>query len=108
MSSPEPNPVTSPEPAAPPAAPKVVTRTRRRSASRPAGPPTSAASDAGVPSLAEAQPHPGSGSPAADGLVEPGTVGVEPGAGGAGPTDDSDDGHPELHVPIKKKGSRKR
>ncbi len=71
------------EPAAPPAAPRVVTRTRRRSASRPAGPPSGAPAgeqahatgDVPLPSLADAEPHAGSGQPAAHGLVEPGTVG---------------------------------
>jgi ribonuclease E len=86
-------------PEAPPAEaekPKVVTRTRRRSASRPAGPPS------------------GAGTVPASGVVEPGTAGLEPGADG------SSAAQPELssggpgeaptveHVPIKKKGSRKR
>ncbi|MET1058258.1 MAG: Rne/Rng family ribonuclease [Nocardioides sp.] len=101
------------EPAAPPAAPKVVTRTRRRSASRPAGPPVTVAADsssddgvsAPVPSLGESQPHAGSGAPAGDGLVEPGTAGIEPGSDA---DDDQSDAATELHVPIKKKGSRKR
>ena len=61
-----------------------------------------------MPTLTEAQPHAGSGAPAENGLVEPGTAGVEPGADASGQTQDSADGHPELHVPIKKKGSRKR
>ncbi|WP_299924795.1 Rne/Rng family ribonuclease [uncultured Nocardioides sp.] len=76
--------------------PKVVTRTRRRSASRPAGPPS------------------GVGTAPASGVVEPGTAGLEPGADG------QPSAQPELssggpgeapvveHVPIKKKGSRKR
>ncbi|WP_416953585.1 Rne/Rng family ribonuclease [Nocardioides sp. T5] len=76
--------------------PKVVTRTRRRSASRPAGPPS------------------GVGTVPASGVVEPGTAGLEPGADG------QSSAQPELssggpgeapvveHVPIKKKGSRKR
>ena len=104
-----------PEPAPEPAAPKVVTRTRRRSASRPAGPPVTAAADASdsdgvsapVPSLDEAQPHAGSGAPAGDGLVEPGTAGLEPGTESV--TGDAEgEAAAELHVPIKKKGSRKR
>jgi hypothetical protein len=60
---------------------------------------THATGDVPLPSLAEAEPHAGSGQPADHGIVEPGTVGVEPGDG---------EQHPELHVPIKKKGSRKR
>jgi len=63
-----------------------------------------------VPSLAESQPHAGSGAPAGDGLVEPGTAGIEPGADGVTSDEDGEptDTAPELHVPIKKKGSRKR
>ena len=75
----------------------MVTRTRRRSASRPAGPPA-----AGV-----------IGEPPTTGAVEPGTVSVE---AGAPPPENPDvgalepageDAHVE-HVPIKKKGARKR
>ena len=63
-----------------------------------------------MPSLAEAQPHAGSGAPAGDGLVEPGTAGIEPGADSVTGDAEGDptDAAPELHVPIKKKGSRKR
>ncbi len=39
------------------------------------------------------------GQPAHDGLVEPGAVDLEPGA---------PEEHAELHVPVKKKGSRRR
>ncbi len=79
------------EPPTEPAAPKVVTRTRRRSASRPAGPPAT------VPAMPEAQPPGVVGQPAADGVVEPGTADAEVG------------GRPVVeHVPIKKRGSRKR
>ncbi len=71
-------PAPAPEEIAPPEPPKVVTRTRRRSASRPAGPPTTS-------------PEPdGSGSAVA--VAEPG----------------AEHNHVVEHVPIKKKGSRKR
>jgi ribonuclease E len=72
--------------------PRVVTRTRRRSASRPAGPP------AGVGTVPDS------------GAVEPGTVVVEQGSDavaepGAEPAAEA----PVVeHVPIKKRGSRKR
>jgi ribonuclease E len=80
-------------PTAPPEAPRVVTRTRRRSASRPAGPPST---------------------------VEPSTVESD-GAAPGGPADASADaveaadaadpgveGGTALHVPVKRKRSRKR
>lgn len=64
--------------------PRVVTRTRRRSASRPAGPPSGVA-----------------GTLPESGRVEPGTSDVEPG--------DEAGSEPHVeHVPIKKKGARKR
>jgi ribonuclease E len=45
------------------------------------------------------------GEPPVDGIVEPGTVATEPGDGQGDETSD----HPTIpHVPIKKKGSRKR
>ncbi|GAB2460765.1 hypothetical protein GCM10027062_45390 [Nocardioides hungaricus] len=103
--TPEPEPVAEEAPAAP-EPPKVVTRTRRRSASRPAGPP-----------VAEELPAPvgivGSvGAPPADGIVEPGTADTEPGTGPGiepGAEFDLEGEHPHVeHVPIKKKGSRKR
>ena len=82
-----------PEPA-PPAPPKVVTRTRRRSASRPAGPPASTSS---VPAMSEAESPGVVGQPAEHGAVEPGTADAEVG------------GKPVVeHVPVKKRGSRKR
>jgi ribonuclease E len=103
-----------PEPAAP-----VVTRTRRRRASRPAGPPSPATDDAGGTG--------GVGTPPRHGAVEPGTVeGVEPGPGGTSDpasgsspvpaveeADDeaaasAEDAPPVTHVPVKKRGSRKR
>ena len=102
----EPAPEPAPEPAveavdeapADAEAPRVVTRTRRRSASRPAGPPSA------VPATS------GAGTVPASGVVEPGTVDVEPGVDpGAGPGAESGVDAPIVeHVPIKKKGSRKR
>jgi ribonuclease E len=69
-----------PEPPAEPEKPRVVTRTRRRSASRPAGPPSSA----------EARDGSGGGDAVAD-----------------APTEQPDE-TPALHVPVKRKGARKR
>jgi len=77
-------PETSPNGASPPAAapPRVVTSVRRRgAASRPAGPP------------AGSQPEEGS---TVDGVVSASVLGDEPAAGS------------QAHVPVKKKGSRKR
>ena len=75
----------------------MVTRTRRRSASRPAGPPS------------------GAGTVPQTGVVEPGTAGLEPGTGAPSgeavapaPVDGADETPVVEHVPIKKKGSRKR
>ena len=108
--SPEPLPAAgpAPEPAAGPAPepvvapPKVVTRSRRRSASRPAGPPTTA-------TQAPAGSATGSvAAPATDGFVEPVASGVQPGTLNNTGHEAADGAHPELHVPIKKKGSRKR
>ncbi|KRF07642.1 hypothetical protein ASG88_02095 [Nocardioides sp. Soil777] len=83
------------EPAPEQERPRVVTRTRRRSASRPAGPPSGVA-----------------GTLPESGRVEPGTSDVELGGEpGAVPdpsaTDAGSEPHVE-HVPIKKKGARKR
>ncbi len=89
----EPEPESQPEPVQAPveaSKPQVVTRTRRRSASRPAGPPP-------VPQVGLA------GTAPEFGAVEPGTVTLEPGA-----TDAAADAPMVEHVPIKKKGSRKR
>ncbi len=69
-----------PTPAAEPEKPRVVTRTRRRSASRPAGPPASA----------------------------DGTSGSGAGDATEAPADKHADEVPALHVPVKKKGARKR
>ncbi len=93
-----------PAPAEPP---RVVTRTRRRSATGPAGPP------AALPA-ADVPPALAGGPTASDGLTEPGTVdAVEPG-GGSQPdgfddgVEPDEDAHPVEHVPIKKRGTRKR
>ena len=87
----QPDPVQAP---VEPSKPQVVTRTRRRSASRPAGPPA-------APQLGVAGTAPESG------VVAPGTASDAPGS-----TDASTDLGPDVpvvgHVPIKKKGSRKR
>jgi ribonuclease E len=98
---------------------KVVTRTRRRAASRPAGPPAGAVEDAQaalpIGEQLAAEPAPAEdpatvgaiGSPAGDGAVEPIVPAVEP-----GPVPDAAEPEPEEphveHVPIKKKGTRKR
>ena len=78
----------------------MVTRTRRRSASRPAGPPAAlpATTSVGV-----------TGTLPESGLVEPGTAGVEPGHDAVETAAEVDGEAPVVeHVPIKKKGSRKR
>ncbi len=75
-------PVSEPAPPAEPERPRVVTRTRRRSASRPAGPPAAASGDASADGTAAGH---------AEESVEP-----------------SADGKPALHVPVKRKGARKR
>ena len=89
--------VVTPEQPAAPEPPKVVTRTRRRAATRPAGPPAEDPQD--TTSLAPA----GSvGEPSQDRAVEPGSADAEPGEGAA-------EEQPQVeHVPIKKKGTRKR
>ncbi|MBS2937264.1 Rne/Rng family ribonuclease [Nocardioides sp. J2M5] len=85
-----------------PEKPRVVTRTRRRSASRPAGPPSALASATTSSGVAGTLPE--------SGAVEPGTAGVEP--GGAAASDGAEAPAAEAssveHVPIKRKGSRKR
>ncbi|MGZ4445841.1 MAG: Rne/Rng family ribonuclease [Nocardioides sp.] len=93
---------TPAEPAAAPAAPKVVTRTRGRSATRPAGPPATVPSMAAVDAGGATSPATSGdvGERAQHGLVEPGAASTEPGA--------DSDAHPVEHVPIKKKGQRKR
>jgi ribonuclease E len=87
-------------PAVAPEPPTVVTRTRGRRATRPAGPPSG-----GEPSAAAGFATTGSvGAPPLAGTVEPGTAVTEPGQG----EDPHAESHPVEHVPIKKKGSRKR
>ena len=122
-------PVAEPEPAqapvAEPAAPRVVTRTRggsrrARASAPPVGStvePTAdpaaepAAGTASTPepvreaerprTEGEGVPAMGSiGAPPGDGLVEPGTSAAEPGAGSEEPS--------ELHVPVKRRGGRRR
>jgi ribonuclease E len=75
-----------------PMKPQVVTRTRRRSATRPAGPPV-------VPPVGVAGRLPETG------FIEPGTADIEPGTGADGVHGEAP--HVE-HVPIKKRGTRKR
>ena len=94
----------SPEPAAEPSEPpqpRVVTSTRRRSARRPAGPPAAS----------EETPMPGAGTQAGP-AAEPVEIPVDPGedddAGDSDETDAAGGGFSLLHVPIKRKGSRKR
>ncbi|SEB44684.1 ribonuclease E [Nocardioides exalbidus] len=89
-----------------PEKPRVVTRTRRRSASRPAGPPAT---------LSAAAPIGDAGTPPGSGIVEPVAVDVDPGVGtplASGSEDAAAEAESEApaieHVPIKKKGSRKR
>ena len=82
-----PSPSREPEPTAPPEPPKVVTRTRRRAASRPAGPPPV------VPA-----PEAATGSV----LVDDAGTGVD------GEEHDHHESGPALHVPVKRRGSRKR
>jgi ribonuclease E len=113
----EPEPEPTPEPTPEPEKPTVVTRTRRRSASRPAGPPRSDDAVA-VPAMADAPTAIGTeregsvGAPAVDGVVEPGTAeDADPGAGTGEAVGEAvgeaAPAHVE-HVPIKRKGSRKR
>nr|WP_230487323.1 Rne/Rng family ribonuclease [Nocardioides anomalus] len=111
---PEPEPEPTPEPEPAPQQTTVVTRTRRRSASRPAGPPQHHAEPdpAGVPALHQATAGIGAerdgsvGAPALDGMVEPGTAAAE---GDAVSAESAEPAEPAVeHVPIKRKGSRKR
>ncbi|GAB2621340.1 hypothetical protein GCM10027270_04770 [Nocardioides ginkgobilobae] len=83
---------------APPAAPKVVTRTR---SSRPAR-------QGSVPSMGEASAVGGVGEPAGDGRVEPGTAGAAPDAGTDAGTETGGGASTVEHVPVKRKGARKR
>ncbi len=76
-------------PPAPPEPPKVVTRTRRRAASRPAGPPAAVVAADGPRTAAAVMVD--DSAPAIDGEEH-----------------DHHDAGPALHVPIKRRGSRKR
>ncbi|HYH34305.1 MAG TPA: ribonuclease E/G, partial [Nocardioides sp.] len=78
------------EPAPAPTAPTVVTRTRRRSARRPAGPPTTGPADGSTGAVAPL------GGVSDDGAVEP------------APADAERAPAPVEHVPVKKRGARKR
>ena len=92
------------EAAVPVERPKVVTRTRGRRATRPAGPPATAPSPASAPGSMGSV-----GAPPEHGAVEPGTALADAGAAGDG--EHAEGAHPDAHVehvPIKKKGSRKR
>ncbi len=123
---------TEPAEAEQPAAPVVVTSTRRRRAARPAGPPaaeapetaeTAEAPETGKPAEAAEAPEPAEASePAAAGeptetaeiagTPEPAAASDVPEAPEAAETaadpDAETEGGTVLHVPIKKKGSRKR
>jgi ribonuclease E len=99
--APAPQQETEPAAPPPPAAPRIVTSVRRVGARRPAGPPASTAATAVIePPAAEAA--------SADSLVE------ESPAVGAGAEESVDAGAPlvdgvaQPHVPVKKKGARKR
>ena len=75
----------------------MVTSTRRRRAGRPAGPPAASPGDGAD------EPLPTSGGDE----LEPAQV--EPESGATAETDEADNGGQALqHVPIKRKGSRKR
>lgn len=102
------SPAAGEEPEAP-VPPIVVTSTRRRRAGRPAGPP--AAVDAETPDAQADAPTPAAGDDDRE------SAAVEPPAGddvadAADPADpaghDDDHGPSLVHVPVKKKGSRKR
>ncbi|HWI43981.1 MAG TPA: Rne/Rng family ribonuclease [Nocardioides sp.] len=91
-----PEPEVAPEQpvaAEPKATTTVVTRTRRRAASRPAGPPAGATAEPEAPVT-------GAPAPAADGSAADSTDSSPDSTGGEEP-------HVE-HVPVKKKGTRKR
>ena len=89
-------------PPAEPGKPKVVTRTRRRSASRPAGPPSGAGTVSQTGAVTTTMPT-GEAAPAASDAAD-GGADAQPGPSSGGPGE-----APVVeHVPIKKKGSRKR
>jgi ribonuclease E len=95
---------TTPAPAAEPAAPRVVTTTRRRGVSRPAGAAGKPVSlEAGAPTTVETTATPV--------LTE--RVGVKPVQAETPGLDidsdiDPDDEQSLVHVPVKRKGTRKR
>ncbi|WP_345893830.1 Rne/Rng family ribonuclease [Nocardioides sp. TF02-7] len=95
-----------PEEAPPAPVTKVVTRTRRRAASRPAGPPVVTEEPAEEPA---GEPAPADGQAASDGdAADGGEVSeVSEGSEGAGGAEVSDEPQVE-HVPVKKRGTRKR
>jgi ribonuclease E len=107
----EPEAADEPAPAEP-EKPTVVTRSRRRSASRPAGPPELVGPSVvppmdAAPAAIGAERDGAVGAPALDGVVEPGTADADPGAGVVDAEEPAAPPHVE-HVPIKRKGSRKR
>jgi ribonuclease E len=83
----------APEPVS--AAPIVVTTTRRRRAGRPAGPAVAVEADAAVETAASPVPENADGADSSEG---PGNAELEDGEGAA----------PVFHVPVKKRGARKR
>jgi ribonuclease E len=98
---PESQPESQPEPdLTPPAEPEkpvVVTRSRRRAASRPAGPPSTTSA-----ALVDAGPdHDGSDGVATDPAAD---LATDPAAEATGSAAEP----PSLHVPVKRRGARKR
>jgi ribonuclease E len=97
-------PATPPPTAAPPAAPRVVTSTRRRVARRPAGPPSGTVAVAEPASASADGNAPQEGNASTDPAQHNGT-----GQSGVDAAVDADpDQESRPHVPVKKKGSRKR
>ncbi len=110
--TPDETPVEAPVEPPAPAGPRLVTSSRRRVARRPAGPPAGATGDSPEPS-----PETSSAGTTATATVAPSDVptgGQEPEAGAAATTATSEESSVDgesaetVHVPIKKKGSRKR
>ncbi len=102
------------EPVAP-AAPKIVTTVRRRGARRPAGPPSGAAAPATVGATAQAAGANGTspeGTPATAATVTTVDSDVDGAAATTPEGEDADDTAVETpatpHVPVKKRGSRRR
>ncbi|WP_342773532.1 Rne/Rng family ribonuclease [Nocardioides pocheonensis] len=120
--------VTAPEPGPGDAAeaapgPIVVTSTRRRRAGRPAGPPAASAevqepdaeaaeaqADATTPAAGDDDREAASVDASAQNGAAPEVQDLVDGvaADAALELDEADNGHPLVHVPVKKKGSRKR